>query len=98
MVKTKKPWHAHYPEEIPKSISYDEKPLHVYLQESVHRCEKMKALHFMGKEMTFSEVYTEAKKLANYMQSLGLKIGDCVAIMLSNCPQFYRITLGDLHA
>lgn len=87
MVKTKKPWHAHYPEEIPKSISYDEKPLHVYLQESVHRYEKMKALHFMGKEMTFSEVYTEAKKLANYMQSLGLKKGDRVAIMLPNCPQ-----------
>ncbi|HLR73774.1 MAG TPA: long-chain-fatty-acid--CoA ligase [Virgibacillus sp.] len=87
MVKTKKPWHAHYPEEIPTSISYDEKPLHVYLQESVHRYEKMKALHFMGKEMTFSEVYTEAKKLANYMQSLGLKKGDRVAIMLPNCPQ-----------
>src|SRR5699024_5432335 len=87
MVKTKKPWHAHYPEEIPKSISYDEKPLHVYLQESVHRYEKMKALHFMGKEMTFSEVYTEAKKLANYMQSIGLKKGDRVAIMLPNCPQ-----------
>src|SRR5699024_7247983 len=30
---------------------------------------------------------TASKKVANYMQALGLKKGDRVAIMLPNCPQ-----------
>jgi len=86
-IERKKVWQMHYPEEIPTSISYDEKPLHIFLQESAKHYSEMKALHFMGKEMTFSELYTEVRKLAHYMQSLGLEKGDRVAIMLPNCPQ-----------
>lgn len=82
-----KKWHDHYPVEIPTSISYDEKPLHAFLMESAERYEGKKALHFMGKELSFQELYTAAKKMANYMQSLGLKKGDKVAVMLPNCPQ-----------
>src|SRR5690625_6089449 len=47
----------------------------------------MTALHFMGKEMTYAEVLEEAKKMANYLQSLGLEKGDRVSIMLPNTPQ-----------
>ncbi|PAV27646.1 long-chain fatty acid--CoA ligase [Virgibacillus profundi] len=82
-----KVWHSHYPSEIPTSITYDEKPLHAFLDESAKRYKEKKALYFMGKEMSFKELHTEARKMANYMQSLGLKKGDKVAIMLPNCPQ-----------
>src|SRR5699024_12788600 len=41
----------------------------------------------MGKEVTFDELYDEACKVANYLQTLGLQKGDRVAIMLPNCPQ-----------
>src|SRR5690625_420104 len=88
MTKTdQKPWLVHYPEEIPHSITYDEKGLHEMLIDSAERFGYMKALHFMGKEMSFAEVYTEAKKFANYLQKLGLKKDDRVAIMLPNSPQ-----------
>ncbi|HLS20283.1 MAG TPA: long-chain-fatty-acid--CoA ligase [Bacillota bacterium] len=88
MTKTdQKPWLVHYPEEIPHSITYDEKGLHEMLIDSAERFGNMKALHFMGKEMSFAEVYTEAKKFANYLQKLGLKKDDRVAIMLPNSPQ-----------
>lgn len=82
-----KEWHKHYPEEIPASISYDEKPLHVFLQEGAKHYNRKKALHFMGKELSFTELYLEARKMAGYMQSLGLQKGDRVAVMLPNCPQ-----------
>lgn len=82
-----KRWHAHYPKDIPTTLAYDEKPLHSYLAVTAEKNSKKKALHFMGKEFTFSEVYTQAKKVANYMQSLGLEKDDRVAIMLPNCPQ-----------
>ncbi|MGP4108377.1 long-chain-fatty-acid--CoA ligase [Virgibacillus sp. L01] len=83
----KKRWHVHYPEEIPTTIEYDEKPLHSFLAATAELYPEKKALHFMGKEMTFTEVYSQARKMAKYMQSLGLEKGERVAIMLPNCPQ-----------
>ncbi|WP_010532452.1 long-chain-fatty-acid--CoA ligase [Lentibacillus jeotgali] len=82
-----KSWHAHYPDEIPTTIAYDEKPLDSFLASTAEHFPKKKALHFMGKEMTFADVYSEARKLAAYFQSLGLEKGDRVAIMLPNSPQ-----------
>ncbi|SDQ45095.1 long-chain acyl-CoA synthetase [Virgibacillus subterraneus] len=82
-----KRWHDHYPEEIPTTIEYDQKPLHSFLAATAELYPEKKALHFMGKEITFAEVFSQAKKMAKYMQSLGLEKGDRVAVMLPNCPQ-----------
>lgn len=82
-----KKWHEHYPKEIPTSIEYDEKPLYSYLEDSGLQFPEKKALSFMGKELSYKEVLTQAKKLANYFQSLGLEKGEKVVIMLPNCPQ-----------
>lgn len=90
-------WVRHYPNEIPVSIVYDEKPLYAYLESSAKLYGEKTALSFMGKKMSFLNVHTEAKKMAHYMQTLGLKKGDRVAIMLPNCPQavisYYAILL-----
>ncbi|WP_042223289.1 long-chain-fatty-acid--CoA ligase [Oceanobacillus manasiensis] len=80
-------WLKHYPTEIPTSITYDRKPLHVFFEESASRFAKKKALYFMGKEMSYEALYDETKKLASFFQKKGLKKGDKVAIMLPNCPQ-----------
>ncbi|MCB6745828.1 AMP-binding protein, partial [Anaerostipes hadrus] len=54
-----------------------------------------KALHFMGKEMTYREVYEAALKFAGYLKKLGVEKGDRVAVLLPNSPQavigFYGI-------
>ncbi|MFD1850109.1 long-chain-fatty-acid--CoA ligase [Oceanobacillus bengalensis] len=96
-MKNKK-WHAHYPSEIPASIPYLEKPLHAFLEESAVKYRDEKALHFMGKEMTYGELFNQSKKMANYLQSLGLEKGDKVAIMLPNCPQSVITYYGTLLA
>src|SRR5690606_24987849 len=88
----------HYPEDIPRTIEYDKKPLYQFLQETAERVPDKKALNFMGKEMTFREILTEAKKLANYLQKLGLKKGDRVASMLPNTPQAVVTYYGTLMA
>src|SRR6476660_7877581 len=86
MVDTKK-WHKHYPTEIPTSLTYDKRALHEFLEDSAKDYGKKKALYFMGKELTYEELYQAVQKMAGYYQSLGLKKGDKVAIMLPNCPQ-----------
>lgn len=93
-----RPWYKHYPEDIPRTIEYDKKPLYQFLQKTAERVPDKKALNFMGKEMTFREILTEAKKLANYLQKLGLKKGDRVASMLPNTPQAVVTYYGTLMA
>src|SRR5690625_2457672 len=83
----KKPWLQHYPAEIPSTVDFDEKPLYSFLLESGKRYKEKKALHFMGKEISFSELMLRAKQMANFLQSKGLKKGDRVASMLPNSPQ-----------
>ncbi|KGX84817.1 AMP-binding protein [Pontibacillus marinus] len=82
-----RPWVKHYPEEISPTIEYDEKPLHVFFQETAEEFPKKKALHFLGKELTYEELYDQTKAFASYLQDLGLEKGDRVSIMLPNSPQ-----------
>ncbi|WP_413789664.1 AMP-binding protein [Metabacillus rhizosphaerae] len=82
-----KPWLHHYPAEVPHEITIDEKPLYEYLQHAADEFPTKTAIHFLGKELSYSELYNQSLKLANYLQSLGLQKGDRVSIMLPNCPQ-----------
>ena len=81
------PWFKHYPPEIPKSIVYDQKSLHEYLLDTGNKYKEKKALHFMGKNITYGQLLSEVKKMAAFFQESGLKKGDRVAVMLPNCPQ-----------
>lgn len=99
MTKTvSRPWLEHYPEEIPASIDYDKRPLQDYLRQGAKEEPDKVLLHFMGKEMTFKEVYTEALSFANALSDLGIQKGDRVAIMLANTPQSVISYYGALFA
>ncbi|MFD1445455.1 AMP-binding protein [Oceanobacillus profundus] len=86
-MKPNRKWYEHYPSEIPTSLKYEKKALHVYLEESAKAYKEKKALYFMGKELSYHELFLKSKQMANYLQSLGVRKGDKVAIMLPNCPQ-----------
>ncbi|QHJ71653.1 AMP-binding protein [Planococcus halotolerans] len=92
---TEKPWLAHYPPEIPQTLEYESKPVQDYLTHTYETSPEKTAIHFMGKDVTYKELYDSAMKFASYLQSLGIKKGDRVAIMLPNSPQavigFYGI-------
>ncbi|WP_339162306.1 long-chain-fatty-acid--CoA ligase [Siminovitchia sp. FSL W7-1587] len=90
-------WLEHYPDEIPKTLTYEEKPVQQYLTEAAQRYPDKTAIHFMGKEMSYKEVYESSLKMANYLTSLGVKKGDRVAIMLPNCPQAFISYYGILY-
>jgi long-chain acyl-CoA synthetase len=93
-----KVWYQHYPDGIPTNIDYVEKPLYFFLQETAKDFPALKALHFMGKEITYEELLVQAKKFANYIQKLGIQKGDRVSIMLPNTPQTVIAYYGALMA
>ena len=96
-MSSSKPWLQHYPEEIPISLTYSNEPLQTYLVKTASEFPMKKAIHFLGKEFTFQYLFESAEKLAGYLQSIGIKKGDRVAIMLPNTPQavigFYAVLM-----
>ncbi|QTC43918.1 long-chain-fatty-acid--CoA ligase [Bacillus sp. V3] len=93
-----KPWLAEYPDEIPGELTLPEKPLHSFLTEAAEMYGSKSAIHFMGKELTYHEVYESALKFAHYLRGLGIERGDRVAIMLPNTPQSVIAYYGVLYA
>lgn len=80
-------WLKQYPDDIPHEIEVEKKPLHYYLRKAAQENPKKTAIHFLGKEMTYQDVYQSALKFSNQLVSLGIQKGDRVALMLPNCPQ-----------
>ncbi|MBU8916680.1 AMP-binding protein [Bacillus sp. FJAT-29953] len=83
-----KPWLKNYPKEVPATLEYSTEPVHKYLEVTAKKFPDKVALHFMGKELTFKQLYEDAQSFAGYLQAnLGVQKGDRVAIMLPNSPQ-----------
>jgi long-chain acyl-CoA synthetase len=95
VLETEKRWLKLYPDQIAKNVYYRADTLPQLLKYAANEYPKHKAIHFMGKEMTFKTLYKKTLQFAAYLQHLGVKKGDRVAVMLPNIPQtvisFYAI-------
>ncbi len=86
---TDRPWLASYPAGVPTDIDPSQyKSLIALMEESFSRYADRVAYSFMGKDVTYAEVDQASRKLAAYLQGLGLAKGDRVAIMMPNTPQY----------
>ncbi|CAM3752195.1 AMP-binding protein [Mesobacillus zeae] len=93
----KKIWLKQYPPEIPDTLEYRKVPIHEGLIQTASEFPDRSSIHFMGREMNFAALLVDVRKLAAYLQSLGIRKGDRVAVMLPNIPQavisYYGILL-----
>jgi len=90
---TDRPWLASYPVGVPADIDPSQyKSLVALMEESFTRYADRVAYSFMGTEVSYAQVDQASRKLAGYLQSLGLAKGDRVAVMMPNTPQ-YPITV-----
>ena len=84
-----RPWLSAYPEGVPTDIDVSQYTSLVELmEEAFHKYASKTAYSFMGKELTFAQTDSLSAAFANYLQGLGLKQGDRVAIMMPNVPQY----------
>lgn len=93
-----KVWLTSYPKEVPHQIDYEQIPVQELLTRAYNNVPSKSAIHFMGKEITYKELYESSLKFANYLRSLGVEKGDRIAIMLPNCPQSVIAYYGVLYA
>ncbi len=93
-----KPWLDHYPPEIPHTLTYPNIAVQEYLTKAYKDFPQKTAIHFLGKDISYQELYESSMKMAGYLQKLGIEKGDRVSIMLPNCPQAVISFYGILYA
>ncbi|MBM3388398.1 MAG: long-chain-fatty-acid--CoA ligase [Betaproteobacteria bacterium] len=94
-----KPWLSQYPTGVPAEVNTGLYPSLVQLVDhalSTHAAKD--AYVFMGKRYSFAQIDMWSRAMAAYLQSLGLKTGERVAVMLPNVPQYPVTVAGILRA
>ena len=93
------PWLQHYPRGVPAELpAFPYTSLGDLLDEAFTRHGDAAAFHFMGTTMSFRALDEASRRFAAYLQSLGLKPKDRVALMMPNVPQYPVAVAGVLRA
>jgi long-chain acyl-CoA synthetase len=94
-----KPWLKHYPTDVPAEVELQSLPsLVALLNNSFARYAALPCCKFMGRNFSFGQIEQQSRQFAAYLQSLGLKPGDRVALMMPNVPQYVIAVAGVLRA
>ncbi len=92
-------WLKSYPPGVPAEISIDHLPsLVVLFEEACRKYADKMAYVSMGREMTYGELDRLTRDFAGWLQSLGFKKGDRVALMMPNLLQYPVALFGTLRA
>ena len=95
---TDRPWFKFYDPGVPRTLTYPDVPLHTFLDDTAKRFPDATATIFFDAKLTYRELSDLADRFAAGLQSLGVRKGDRVAIVLPNSPQFVIAFYGTLRA
>ena len=89
------PWLQHYDDNVPERLPIPKQPLHELLTNAAIEYPHKAALIFFNQEIGYRELDSLSNRFAHALQSLGIKTGDRVSVILPNIPQcivaFYGI-------
>ncbi|MBS0260918.1 MAG: long-chain fatty acid--CoA ligase [Planctomycetes bacterium] len=80
-------WLAHYPAGIPAHLQYPQAPLPWLLEQAAERYPQRVACHYYAQQLTYEELFSQARRLARVLVRAGLQPGDRVGILLPNLPE-----------
>ncbi|MBL7833967.1 MAG: AMP-binding protein [Cyclobacteriaceae bacterium] len=93
------PWLKNYPKGTPAEIKlYEYESVADLFEKSCAKFSEREAFENMGATMTYGEVDRLSRDFAAYLQSIGLKKGDRIAIQMPNLLQFPVAFFGALRA
>ncbi len=102
-----RPWIKRYDSGVPASLTYPDKPLHAFLQESAAAASdrvalvtpaKIPLLGYQQQAVTYGELNSLSDALAAALVDMGLKKGDRVAVVMPNSVAFAVVYFGVLKA
>jgi long-chain acyl-CoA synthetase len=93
------PWLNSYQKGVPATINIDEyESVADIFDEAFERYAERPVATSMGKDMTYGQMDKYSKHVGAWLQQLGLKKGDRVAIMMPNCLQYPILVAAILRA
>lgn len=99
MASASKPWLKNYPDGIPEFINPDTyNSLIEMFEDTFVKYKDQPAFDCMGKSLSFDQINRYSRNFASYLQSIGLKPGDRIAIMMPNLLQYPIALFGALRA
>jgi len=98
MENKNRPWLKYRPSNVPKSIKFDPIPVHEFLKLSAKTYPNNVCVYDKSadKKYTYRELIRISDKIANALVQLGVKKGEIIGIMTSNCPEFIFCYIGIL--
>ena len=82
----------------PAPLRFPKSTLSKVLEETARKYPRRTALIYFGLEISYAQLLEHINRCAAGLQTLGLKKGDRVALMMPNCPQFVIAYFGALKA
>ncbi|HEY8415659.1 MAG TPA: AMP-binding protein, partial [Thermaerobacter sp.] len=93
-----RPWLKFYPAGARPHLDYPDIPLHRLLEQAATARPQHPAIHFFGRTLTYGRLDELASRFARALDTLGVRPGHRVALMMPNCPQFVIAYYGALKA
>lgn len=88
------PWLTHYPACTPHHLEYPNEPVWSLLKHSAEQFPHRIAVRYFHESITYEELYDRARRAASVFQTLGIKPGDRVGILLPNLPEYLVAAYG----
>jgi long-chain acyl-CoA synthetase len=95
-----RPWLKYRPSNVPKSIKFDPIPVHEFIKLSAKTFPNNVCVYNKpaDKKYTYRDLLHISNKLANALFQLGVKKGEPIGVMTSNCPEFLFCCIGILES
>lgn len=93
-----RPHHTIWPKRLPRELAVPETTIWFNLEVAAARFPQKPAYLFFGRPLRYAELKAQAEAVAGWLQSVGVKAGDRVAIFMQNCPQYAAAYYGILRA
>ena len=98
MIYNERPWLKFYDEDVEPDLTSQNATCVDLLEKGFSEHAEKNAVHFMGKTLTFSELYLYSCKFSAFLVDNGCSLGDVVGLNMPNIPQYLIAIAGTLRA
>ena len=91
---TSAPWLTHYPTCVPTHLEYPDEPVWWLIDHAAAKFPNRVSVRYFSESLTYKELFDQARRAATLFQSLGIKPGDRVGLLLPNVPEYLIAAYG----
>ncbi|MEM0373668.1 MAG: long-chain fatty acid--CoA ligase [Sulfolobaceae archaeon] len=93
-----RPWFKYWPPGVPRKLDYPRVPLFNIVEVSATRYPDKDSIIYYGRKISYKELWESINKFATFVNEIGVKKGDRVALFMPNTPQWIIAYFGTLRA